>query len=216
MLFRSLVTCSIVAGLHNGEIFPGKWSCNRTIRPALFIKNNTRDRHNTIFKKLSPDNLSCYEIPGGSRENIERRLYNIVKENGFNVFIFESRQIVSEYHKELQIACEWAQKHDVEVVIITTQEDRSAEGVFCDICGKDIHYWWPSERKNEYIVEDRPLLVGDATAFKITFIGHSWTVQDHAEEELRSLADRNVKILHERTENEAPNSKSDPAINYRR
>ena len=212
----TLVTCSIVAGLRNGTIFPGKWSCKKEIRPALFIKDNTLARHDTIFKKLSPDNLSCYEIPGGSSENIEHRLYHIVKEFGFNVFIFESRQIINEYRKEIQAACEWAQKHGVEIVIITTEEDRSAESFFCDICGKDIHLWQTQKIKKEYIVEDRPLLEGDAAAFKITFTGHSWDVQDHAEEELRSLADRNVKILHERTENEAPNSKSDPAINYRR
>ena len=212
----TLVTCSIVAGLHNGEIFPGKWSCKQETRPALFIKNNTLARHNTIFKKLSPDNLSCYEIPCGSREDIEHRLYHIVKEFGFNVFIFESRQIIKEYRKEIQTACEWAQKHNVEIVIITTEEDRSAEAFFSDISGKDIHLWQTEKIKKEYIVEDRPLLEGDATAFKITFTGHSWNIQDHAEEELRSLASRNVKILHERTESEDLNTSSDPIINYRR
>lgn len=212
----ALVTCSIVAGFHNGAIFPEKWSCRQTIKPALFIRNNTVARHNAIFRKLSPDNFFCYEIPGGSHEDIEHRLYHIVKENGFNVFIFESRQIVQEYRKELQTACEWAQKHGIEIVIITTEEDRSAEAFFCDISSKDIHFWWSGERRNEYIVEDRPLLEGDATAFKIMFAGHSWDIKDHAEEELRSLADRNVKILHERTENEDPNTSSDPIINYRR
>ena len=210
----TLVTCSIVAGLHNGEIFSGKWSCKQEIKPALFIKNNTKNRHKTFYKELSPDNLSCYEIPSGSREEIEHRLYHIVKEFGFNVFIFESRQIIHEYRKEIQTACEWAEKHGVEIVIITTQEDRSAESFFCDICGKDIHLWQTQKIKKEYIVEDRPLLEGDAAAFKITFTGHSWNVQDHAEEELRALMDRNVKILHEETEN--TNSISDPAINYRR
>ena len=212
----TLVTCSIMVGLHNGGIFPGKWPCNRAIGSALFIKSNTIARHNAIFKKLSADKFSCYAIPCGNQDDIEARLYHIVKENGFNVFIFESRQIVQEYRKELQIACEWAQKHGVEIIIITTEEDRSAESFFCDIGGKDLHFWWTEKIKNEYIVEDRPLLNGEAMAFKITLNGHQWTVQDHAEEELRSLSGRDVKIAHERTENEILNSSSDSIISYRR
>lgn len=212
----NLVTCSIVSGLHNGEIFPGKWSCRQKVKPVLFVRNNTVARHKNIFRKLSPDNFFCYGIPCGSREEIEHRLYNIVKEFGFNVFVFESRQIIHEYRKEIQTACEWAQKHGIEIVIITTEEDRSAEAFFCDVCCKDIHFWQTEKIKKEYIVEDRPLLEGDAAAFKITFTGHSWNIQDHAEEELRSLADRNVKILHVRTEDEDLNTSSDPVINYRR
>ena len=209
----ALVACSIAAGMRNGGIFPGKWTCGQKINPALFIKGYTDTRHRNFFEELSADNFPLYEIPGGSRENIEHHLYHIVKEKGFNVLIFESRQIVQEYRKELQIACEWAHKHSVETIIITTQEDRSAEAFFSDICGRDIHLWWPRKIKNEYIVEDRPLLVGHATAFKITFSGQQWTVQDHAEDELLHLEDRNVQIPH--VENETSSPSLDPILNYR-
>ena len=211
----TLVTCSIVSGLRNGEIYPGKWPCCRKVIPALFIKGNTRPRHRTIFKELSADNPPSYEIPCGNKENIENNLYHIVKENGFNVFILEARQIVHEYRKELLIACEWAQKHNVGIIIITTQEDRSAEAFFSDICGRDIHFWWSEKIKHEYIVEDRPLLFGDASAFKIMLNRDGWSIQEHAEDELRSLKDRNVTILHQQSENENIKS-TDPIMQYRR
>ena len=211
----TLVACSIVSGLRNGGIYPGKWPCCRKVNPALFIKSNTKPRHETIFKELSADNPPSYEIPCGNREKVENDLRHIVKENGFNVFVFEARQIVGEYKKELQTACEWAQKHRIGVVVIVSEEDRSAEAFFSDISSRDIHFWWPEKNRHEYIVEDRPLLFGDASAFKITLNRHEWSVQEHAEDELRTLKDRNVTILHQQSENENINS-TDPVTRYRR
>lgn len=210
-----LVACSIVSGLRNGEIYPGKWPCCRKVPTALFIKGNTRPRHMTIFKELSADNPPSYEIPCGNKEKIENNLYHIVKENGFNVFVFEARQIVSEYKNALQIACEWAQKHRIGVVVITSEEDLAAATFFSDISGRDIHFWWSEKIKHEYIVEDRPLLFGDASAFKIMLNRHGWSVQEHAEDELRTLKDRNVTILHQQSENENIKS-TDPIMQYRR
>ena len=211
----TLVACSIVHGLRSGAIFSGKWSCCKNVHPVLFIMTNTAHRHNAIFAKFTNTKFPIYEIPCGAREKIEERLYNIVKENGFNVMIFESRQIVQEYRKELQIACEWAQKHRIGVAVIVSEEDRSAATFFSDISGRDIHFWWSEKIKHEYIVEDRPLLFGDASAFKIMLNRHGWSVQEHAEEELRTLKDRNVTILHQQSENENIKS-TDPIMQYRR
>ena len=210
----TLVACSIVYGLSIGTIFSGKWSCYK-VHPVLFIKANTAPRHNAIFTKFTDTNFSIYEIPCGTREKIEALLCNIMKENVFNVMIFESRQIVQEYREELLIACEWAQKHRIGIAVIVSEEDRSAATFFSDISGRDIHLWWTEKIKNEYIVEDRPLLFGDASASKITLRGHQWSVQEHAEDELRALMDRNVKILHQQSKDNNAISTSDPATNYR-
>ena len=209
----TIVACSIVSGLQHGTIFSKKWTCKRKINPALFIKNNTVTRHNIIFEKLSADNCACYEIPTGTKDMIEDRLYHIVKENSFNVLIFENRAIVQEYTKELQIACCWGQKHGIDIVIITSQEDQAAEVFFSDICGKDIHIWWSEKEQYEYIVEDRPLLFGKVTAFKITFKQCKWDVQDNAENELYGIAGRNVSILNLKNKIDLT---SDPVTQYRR
>ena len=211
----TLVACSIVHGLRSGAIFSGKWSCCKNVHPVLFIMTNTAHRHNAIFAKFTNTKFPIYEIPCGNKEKIENNLYHIVKENGFNVFVFEARQIVSEYKKELQIACEWAQKHRIGVVVITSEEDLAAATFFSDISGRDIHFWWSEKIKHEYIVEDRPLLFGDASAFKIMLNRHGWSVQEHAEDELRTLKDRNVTILHQQSENENIKS-TDPIMQYRR
>ena len=209
----TMLACSIVSGLQHGTIFSKKWTCKRKINPALFIKNNTVTRHNIIFEKLSADNCACYEIPTGTKDMIEDRLYHIVKENSFNVLIFENRAIVQEYTKELQIACCWGQKHGIDIVIITSQEDQAAEVFFSDICGKDIHIWWSEKEQYEYIVEDRPLLFGKVTAFKITFKQCKWDVQDNAENELYGIVERNVSILNLKNKIDLT---SDPVTQYRR
>ena len=211
----TMVTCSIMSGMKKETIFPKKWSCNRKINPALFIKNNTVARHNIIFEKLSADNCSCYEIPTGTKDMIEDRLKHIVKENSCNVLFFEARQIVQEHRKELQTVCTWGQKHGIDIVIVTSQDDLAAEVFFSDICGKDIHFWWTEKGQYEYLVEDRPLLLGEVTAFKITFKQDRWDVQDNAEDELHEIIERNVSILHPKTKNDI-NLTSDPVTQYRR
>ena len=84
---------------------------------------------------------------------------------------------------------------------------------FSDICGKDIHIWWSEKEQYEYIVEDRPLLFGKVTAFKITFKQCKWDVQDNAENELYGIAGRNVSILNLKNKIDLT---SDPVTQYRR
>lgn len=207
----ALLACSIVAGLKNKTIFPDKWACTCKIIPACFILPNTFQRHNIFYKKLSDSTFPGYEIPCENQDALEKLLCNLVKENSFNVFVFEARQIVKEYRNTLELACNWAQKNGIGVVIITSQEDPSADNFFSDISNKDFHVWWAKKRKREYLVEDRPLLIGEATAFKINY-QDGWSVQNDATEELLELKDRNVTTL--QTEN-ADVPENDSTTRYR-
>ena len=196
----SLITTSIIAGLKKGQLFSGKWDCCHQISPICFIQPCTVSRHNALFKQLSADKFTFYELPCGKKEDIESRLGNIVKENGSDVFLFEAREIVSDCKKELKIACEWAIKNRLGVVIITSQEDRAAEEFFADISFKNIYVWRTGKKKNEYIIEDRPLLIGDPVFFKIMYSNGGWSYEDVELEEICEIPGRNVIRLQEEEE----------------
>ena len=196
----SLITTSIIAGLKKGQLFSSKWDCCHQISPVCFIQPCTVSRHNTLFKQLSADKFTFYELPCGKKEDIESRLGNIVKENGSDVFLFEAREIVSDCKKELKIACEWAIKNRLSVVIITSQEDRAAKEFFADISFKNIYIWRTGKNKNEYIIEDCPLLIGDPVFFKIMYSNGGWSYEDVELEEICEIPGRNVIRLQEEEE----------------
>ncbi len=196
----SLITTCIIAGLKKGQLFSGKWDCCHQISPVCFIQPCTVSRHNALFKQLSADKFTFYELPCGKKEDIESRLGNIVKENGSDVFLFEAREIVSDCKKELNFACEWAIKNRLSVVIITSQEDRAAEEFFADISFKNIYVWRTGKKKNEYIIEDRPLLIGDPVFFKIMYSNGVWNYEDVKLEEICEIPGRNVIRLPEEEE----------------
>ena len=196
----SLITTSIIVGLKKGQLFSGKWDCCHQISPVCFIQPCTVSRHNALFKQLSADKFTFYELPCGKKENIESRLGNIVKENGSDVFLFEAREIVSDCKKELKIACEWAIKNRLGVVIITSQEDRAAREFFADISFKNIYVWRTGKNKNEYIIEDCPLLIGEPVFFKIMYSNGGWSYEDVELEEICEIPGRNVIRLQEEEE----------------
>ena len=213
----TLIACSIMTGLNGGSVFGGKWTCNQKMIPALFVKGITWGRYKNYLEQLSADNCICHELPSGNKDTIETTLYHIVKEKNCNILLFAGRQIVQESRKELEIISNWGRKNGVDIVFITSQEDRAADTFFSDICSRDIYFWWTEKNQHEYLVEDRPLLLGRATAFKIKLnSSHQWIiVEEHAEDELHDLMDRNVKILNTETiENNNPIL--DPITQYRR
>ena len=211
----TLITTSVLAGiLRQGSVFPDYWRCHAQIVPECFIISSTANRYNQIFKQLDPvGNFHFREIRSLKKDGVTKCLNGICHENNSDIFIFSGREIVKEYQKELQEACDWAIKKNKAIVVVTSHDGSASENFIADHAGRDIHIWKSGKGQYEYIIEDRPLLGEKSSFFKTIFSKGVWQAAGVSDEEIRNITGRNV-TRQSICENDSKNSvKMD---NYRR
>lgn len=192
----TLITTSVLAGiLRQGSVFPDYWTCSSRIVPECFIISSTANRNNRILKQLASDeNFKFRRIGSLKKEGVAKCLNGICHENNSDIFIFSGREIIKEYHKELQETCDWAIKKNKAIVIVTSHDGSASENFIADHAGRDIHIWQSGEGQYEYIIEDRPLLDGKSSFFKAIFSENTWDTISVSDEEIRNIPGRNSVI----------------------
>ena len=209
----TLITISVLAGiLRQGSIFPDYWRCNSRIVPECFVIGSTANRYNRIFKQLAPDdNFKFRGLGSLKKDGVTKCLNGICHENDSDIFIFSGREIVKEYQKELKESCDWAIKKNKAIVVVTSHDGSASENFIADHAGRDIHVWNSGKKQSEYIIEDRPLLGGKPSFFKIEYKGNAWTTAAASDDEIRNIDGRNFSMT-----NTSENSGEKAINNYRR
>ena len=209
----NLVTTAILNGvLQNENIFPDHWPCKSRIIPECFIISSTVNKHQRMLKQSVPESVfTFYGLDNLKKDGAVKCLNGICHENRSDIFIFSGREIIKEYQRELQQACDWAVKNEKAMVVLTSHNDIVSENFIADHAGRDIHIWHSGKNQYEYIIEDRPLLGSKPAFFKIEYKGNIWTTAAVSDDEIRNIDGRNFSMT-----NTSENSGEKAINNYRR
>ena len=209
----NLVTTAILYGiLQNENIFPDHWLCKYQIIPECFIISSTVNKHQRLLKQLTPESTFTFHgLDNLKKDGAVKCLNGICHENKSDIFIFSGREIIKEYQAELQQACDWAVKKEKAMVVVTSHDSSVSENFIADHAGRDIHVWSSGKNQSEYIIEDRPLLGGKPSFFKIEYKGNAWTTAAASDDEIRNIDGRNFSM-----KNTSENSGEKAINNYRR
>ena len=209
----NLVTTAILYGiLQNENIFPDHWPCKSRIIPECFIICSTVNKHQRLLKQLTPESTFTFHgLDNLKKDGAVKCLNGICHENKSDIFIFSGREIIKEYQAELQQACDWAVKKEKAMVVVTSHDSSVSENFIADHAGRDIHVWNSGKNQSEYIIEDRPLLGGKPSFFKIEYKGNAWTTAAVSDDEIRNIDGRNFSMT-----NTSENSGEKAINNYRR
>ena len=209
----NLVTTAILNGvLQNENIFPDHWPCKSRIIPECFIISSTVNKHQRMLKQSVPESVfTFYGLDNLKKDGAVKCLNGICHENRSDIFIFSGREIIKEYQAELQQACDWAVKKEKAMVVVTSHDSSVSENFIADHAGRDIHVWNSGKNQSEYIIEDRPLLGGKPSFFKIEYKGNAWTTAAASDDEIRNIDGRNFSMT-----NASENFGEKVSNNYRR
>lgn len=209
----NLVTTAILNGiLQNENIFPDHWPCKSRIIPECFIISSTVNKHQRLLKQLTPESTFTFHgLDNLKKDGAVKCLNGICHENKSDIFIFSGREIIKEYQAELQQACDWAVKKEKAMVVVTSHDSSVSENFIADHAGRNIHVWNSGKNQSEYIIEDRSLLGGKPSFFKIEYKGNAWTTAAVSDDEIRNIDGRNFSMA-----NTSENSGEKAINNYRR
>ena len=170
------------------------------------------NKHQRLLKQLTPESTFTFHgLDNLKKDGAVKCLNGICHENKSDIFIFSGREIIKEYQAELQQACDWAVKKEKAMVVVTSHDSSVSENFIADHAGRDIHVWNSGKNQSEYIIEDRPLLGGKPSFFKIEYKGNAWTTAAASDDEIRNIDGRNFSMT-----NTSENSGEKAINNYRR
>lgn len=193
----SFITANLIRGiLQKKHIFADRWKCHHRIIPECFVISSTMNRYNQLLSHLSPKkNFTFRGIGVLKHDDVAKCLNTILHENKSDIFIFSGREIIKEYSQELQETCDWVIRKNKSIVIISSFDGNVAENFIADHAGRNIHIWNGGKKQYEYIIEERPLLNGESSFFKVTYSENNWQTTNVSDEEIRNIEGRNVGMI---------------------